>query len=132
MTENGEKVPYIDENLDPFTGEWLTRKNIKQQGWDEFQQTRGRHYNHSTFCDLVLSGLAGVRAREDDIIEINPLFCESNLEYFCADGILYHERYLTILWDKTGERYHKGSGLKVYVDGILKAESKQLEKILIS
>lgn len=35
---------------------------------------RGRDYNHSSFCDLVLSGLAGIRAREDNILEINPIF----------------------------------------------------------
>ncbi len=129
--ENGEKIPYVDENLDPFTGEWLTRKNIRNLGWDEFNQTRGRHYNHSSFCDLVLSGLAGVRARDDEQIEINPLFSENDLDYFCADGILYHNQYLTVLWDKTGNRYNKGAGLQIYVDGVLKAKRANLEKIII-
>ena len=129
--ENGEKKPYIDENLDPFTGEWLTRKNIINNGWDEFQRTRGRHYNHSSYCDLVLSGLAGVRARDDDTIEINPLFEENDLHYFCADGILYHNHSITVLWDKTGERYHKGAGLKVYIDGELVTESQSLQRIMI-
>lgn len=131
VTENGEKVPYIDENLDPFTGEWLARKNMREKGFDEFNLTRGRHYNHSSYCDLVLTGLAGVRARDDEKIEINPLFEESDLDYFCADGILYHNHYITVLWDKSGERYHKGARFKVYVDGELKAQSDSIQKIMI-
>ena len=100
-------------------------------GWDEFAQTRGRHYNHSSYCDLVLNGLSGVRARDDETIEINPLFQETDLDYFCADGILYHNHYLTVLWDKTGERYQKGAGFRVYVDGVLKFESQCIEKIIL-
>lgn len=131
MNENGIKEPYIDENLDPFTGEWLARKIMIDRGFDELNKTRGIHYNHSSFCDLVLSGLAGIRARDDDKIEIDPLFEEKNLEYFCADGVLYHGHYLTVLWDKTGEKYGKGKGLKVYVDGGPKAESLEIKKIVI-
>jgi len=131
IADNGEKIPYIDENLDPFTGEWLAKKIMFERGYDEFNQKRGIHYNHSSFCDLVLSGLAGIRAREDEKLEINPLFEETDLEYFCADGILYHNHYLTVLWDRTGDRYKKGSGLKLYVDGELKAESSKITKIMV-
>ena len=28
LTENGKTVPFIDENLDPFTGEWPARKSV--------------------------------------------------------------------------------------------------------
>ena len=129
--ENGAKTPYIDENLDPYTGEWLARKIMREGNYDEFDKTRGVHYNHSTFCDLVLTGLAGIRARDDEMIEINPLFEEDDLEYFCADGILYHNHYIAVLWDKTGKKYHKGAGLKVYIDGILKAESSKIIKIVL-
>lgn len=131
INENGEKVPYIDENIDPFTGEWLARKIRRGKKMSEKDVARGRHYNHSTYCDLVISGLAGLRARDDEIIEVNPLFAESDLDYFCADGILYHGKFITILWDKNGEKYNKGKGLKVYVDGELKAESGVIEKIII-
>lgn len=128
---SGEKVPYIDENLDPFTGEWLTRKLLKEWGFDEFQQQRGRHYNHSSFCDLVISGLAGIRSRDDDTIEVNPLFAEDDLDYLCLDGVQYHGHFLTVLWDKTGERYHSGAGLKIYVDGEKRHESKTLKKCIL-
>lgn len=117
LTENGKTVPFIDENLDPFTGEWLARK-ILQARTDPNQITeRGKDYNHSTFCDLVLNGLAGIRAREDAVLEIVPLFSETDLSYFCADGIFYHGHSVCVLWDSTGERYQKGKGFRVYCDG---------------
>jgi len=131
IDENGKKMPYIDENLDPFTGEWLSKKIMIERNYSEFHQTRGIHYNHSTFCDLVITGLAGIRTRDDEKIDINPLFTENDLEYFCADGILYHNHYITVLWDKTGKRYNKGAGLRVYVDGELKSESTEIRRITL-
>lgn len=117
LTENGRTVPFIDENLDPFTGEWIARKLLHEMENPPGGADRGADYNHSSFCDLVLSGLAGIRAREDDVLEVNPLFAPEDLEYFCADGILYHGHEICVLWDRTGERYHKGKGFYVYCDG---------------
>ena len=130
ITETGERIPYIGESLDPFTGEWFTRKKMIELDYDEANQKREIHYNHSSFCDLVISGLAGVRARDDDKLEVDPLFEENDLDYFCLDGVQYQGHYLTVLWDKTGERYHRGAGLKFYVDGNLRAERPKLEKII--
>ena len=31
------------------------------------------YYNHSSFCDLVITGLVGLRPRADDLLEMNPL-----------------------------------------------------------
>lgn len=129
--EKGERIPAIDENLHPFTGEWFTKKMRIERGCDKAAIERGIHYNHSSFCDLVLSGLAGVRPRDDDKIEICPLFEKSDLEYFCADGILYHNHYITVMWDKTGEKYGRGKGLFIYIDGELKAENREIGKIII-
>jgi hypothetical protein len=78
---------------------------------------RGKDYNHSTYCDLIITGLIGLRPRVDESVEVNPLVPEGTWEYFCLDRVPYHGRTLTILWDKTGERYHKGKGLRVYADG---------------
>ena len=33
------------------------------------------------------------------------------------DNVLYHGHNLTILWDKNGDRYHCGKGLRIFVDG---------------
>ncbi len=77
---------------------------------------RGKDYNHSTFCDLVISGLIGLRPRSDDTVEVNPLVPPS-WDYFCLDQIPYHGLNLTILFDKTGSHYGKGKGLRVFADG---------------
>lgn len=131
IEENGKKRPWIDENLDPFTGEWLARKIIHSAIPDRDDKERGVDYNHSSFCDLVLSGIAGVRARDDEILEINPLFDENDFAYMCADGILYHNRYISVLWDKDESRYNKGKGLRIYIDGKEVCHSNKIEKICI-
>src|SRR5207253_1039680 len=55
--------------------------------------------------------------RLDQWVEINPLVPEGAIDYFCLDGVRYHDFNLTILYDKTGERYRKGRGLRVLADG---------------
>ena len=131
LTEDGKTVPFIDENLDPFTGVWIARTRLHEMKDPPGGADRGRDYNHSTFCDLVLSGLAGVRAREDRILEVHPLFAEGDLDYLCADGILYHGHFICVLWDKTGMRYNRGKGFRVYCDGREAYVSDTVEKIEI-
>lgn len=98
--------PYVGEYLDEKTGTWL-------KGDEE----RSRYYNHSTFNDLVISGLVGLRPRADNVIEVNPLVPESKWGWFCLDNLLYHDKILTICWDKDGSKYHHGKGLFVLADG---------------
>lgn len=114
---DGTRVPYLDENLDPFTGEWLARKFLHETENPPGGADRGIHYNHSSYCDLVLTGLVGLRVRTDEVLQIRPLFEETDMAYLCADGILYHGHSISLLWDKDGSRYGKGKGLKVYCDG---------------
>jgi hypothetical protein len=78
---------------------------------------RGRDYNHSTYNDLIITGLVGLRPRLDHWVEINPLVPDGAIDYFCLDGVRYHDYNLTILYDKTGERYRKGRGLHAFIDG---------------
>jgi hypothetical protein len=54
------------------------------------------------------------------------------MDYFCADGILYHGNYITVLWDRTGERYSLGKGLHVWYNGTEISASENLKKIQIS
>jgi len=90
---------------------------------------RGKDYNHSTFCDLVISGLVGLRPRPDDTLEVNPLVPEGTWDYFCLDQVPYHGRSITILYDEAGERYRKGAGLRVFADGKEIAMSDKLAKL---
>jgi hypothetical protein len=110
--------PYIGEYLDEKTGYWL-----------KGDQERSRYYNHSTFNDLIITGLVGLRPRADDIIEVNPLLPDNKWDWFCLDNVSYHGKIITIVWDKTGVKYKKGKGLGVWVDGKKVASSPRLEKV---
>jgi hypothetical protein len=128
---DGRVIPFIDENLDPDTGEWLARSILYQfppeQMKGKADKDRGRDYNHSTFNDLVITGLVGLRPRLDQWVEINPLVPEGAMDYFCLDGVRYHDFNLTILYDKTGKRYGKGAGVHVFADGEEIGASPQLQ-----
>lgn len=128
-TETG-RIPFIDENLDPFTGEWLARSILMKQP-ERSDVHRGKDYNHSAFCDHVISGLAGIRACHGDRLAVEPLFAVDQLEYFCADGILYHGRSLTVVWDRAGRRYGGGAGLRVLVEGRTVASAPELTRLEI-
>ena len=130
INDKGVTVPWIDEDINPFTGEWLARAQLEtydpETGWSDQKggKERGKDYNHSTFCDLVISGLVGLRPRGDGLIEVNPLIPEDQWDWFCLDNILYRGNILTIVWDKTGKKYHTGKGFRVYEDGVLILKSK--------
>ncbi len=111
--------PYIGEYLDETTGYWL-----------KGDQERSRYYNHSTFCDLIITGLVGLRPRPDNIIEINPLVPEGKWDWFCLDNISYHGKILTILWDKYGNHYYRGKGLHLLIDGRKAISLPSLQKII--
>ena len=98
--------PYIGEYLDETTGYWLMG-----------DRERSRYYNHSTFNDLVITGIVGFQPQADGSIVVNPLIPRDTWDYFYLDGILYHGHTVTIIYDKDGQRYHQGKGLTVLVDG---------------
>lgn len=78
------------------------------------------HYNHSSYNNLVITGLCGIRPSTSDTLVINPLV-DSTLHYFCLDDVLYHGHRLSIIYDKDGSKYHLGKGLTVFVDGTKKS-----------
>ena len=58
---NGILTPWIDENLNPFTGDWISRTMLSTR--HQKPEERGKDYNHSLFCDLVKIGRASCRER---------------------------------------------------------------------
>ncbi len=70
-----------------------------------------------------------LKPRSDGVVEVNPLLPEETWDYFCLDNVLYHGHYLTINWDKTGDKDNKGKGLLLFSDGRLLASSETLSKI---
>jgi len=124
---NGQVAPWIDEDLDPFTGTWIARTLLKQRR-SEIPE-RGKDYNHSTYCDLIITGLVGLRPRAGDIVEVDPLIPDGVWNYFCLDNVHYHGHKLTIFYDKTGKRYGSGIGLHLLEDGKEIASSRTLGHI---
>jgi Mannosylglycerate hydrolase MGH1-like glycoside hydrolase domain/Glycosyl hydrolase family 65, C-terminal domain len=110
--------PYIGEYLDETTGEWLKGDNA-----------RSRYYNHSTFCDLVISGLVGLVPRSDQSVEVDPLLPDGAWDWFCLDGVPYHGKSLSILWDKSGTKFGQGAGLSLLVNGNPVAQSAGLTPV---
>ena len=110
---DGTQVPFIDENMDPFTGRWLARDILEGWGWLEKKggYERGKDYNHSLFCDLVLSGLLGILPRGDTFI-VKPLIPES-WNYFKVENLWLHGKCFTITYDKDGSHYGEGAGLTI-------------------
>src|SRR5262249_3890993 len=100
--EDGRVIPWIDEDLNPLTGEWLARTlKLHKPGF----YGRGDHYNHSSYADLIITGLVGLRPRADATVEVNPLLPTGTWDWFCLDRVPYHGRTLSVLWDRTGQRY---------------------------
>jgi hypothetical protein len=112
--------PYIGEYHDEITGEWLITGA---------KEARSRYYNHSTFCDLVISGLVGIVPRADGELEVDPLVPAETWDWFCLDRVPYHGHELTIVWDRTGERYHSGTGFAIWADGRLIAHANALGQL---
>ncbi|TLP74025.1 MGH1-like glycoside hydrolase domain-containing protein [Maribacter sp. ACAM166] len=98
--------PYIAESANPFTGSW--------DGSNHYYHSE--HYFHSQYINLIITGLVGLRPRSDDFIEINPLIPD-NWNYFALDDVNYHGHKLSILWDEDGEKYNKGKGLMIFLNG---------------
>jgi hypothetical protein len=108
-------LPYIGEYQDEVTGDWINGKN-----------DRSRYYNHSTYADLLITGVIGLRPRADGVVEISPLLPLETWDWFCLDGVKYHGRMLTVIWDKNGSRYRRGAGLRVLANGKEIGQSKTL------
>ena len=111
---DGKKIDWIDEDLDADTDEWIAKEILIRK---HKQVGRGNYYNHSGFADPLITGLIGLRPRADRELVLHPLLPPGEWSYFALDGLPYHGHLLTIVYDKTGDHYHRGRGLTVFVDG---------------
>ncbi len=111
--------PYIAEAANPDTGSW--------DGHDTYNHSE--HYFHSGYVDLVINGLAGLRPRDDDVLEVDPLAPE-DWAYFALDDVMYKGRALSVVWDRDGSRYRLGAGLHLVVDGKTVASRARLGKLV--
>jgi len=110
----------LEEDYDPATGQPIV-------GLD-----RSSHYFHSSFIDLVISGLVGIRPSADDVLEINPLATKEKMDYFRLEGVIYHGNEVSVQWDVDGSRYGADSGFSVEVNGEVAARSENLQRLSVS
>lgn len=129
INEKNQVVCWIDENLDPFTGEWIARKMLLQKG--QKYKERGKDYNHSTFCDIIISGLIGISPQESGEIIIEPLIPENKWDYFVLTNLNCSNKRLCIMYDKTGKKYKHGKGFMIFVDGKLVAKTDKYSTRII-
>jgi mannosylglycerate hydrolase MGH1-like protein/F5/8 type C domain-containing protein len=103
--------PDIQEDYDPDTGMPIVGLS------------RSHHYEHSTYVDLILNGLIGIRPRADETLEIAPLIQArmpagaQPIRFFALQNLSYHRHDIGIIYDSNGARYGAGRGLSVFVDG---------------
>lgn len=134
-------IPWIDENIHPYTGDWISRtllKTWRNGTWSSSKggKERGKDYNHSTFVDLLLSGLLGFIPRSSNSFEIRPLFQRDKEDvlvwnYFCFHNIKYRGHLVTIMYDKDGSKYGHLQGFQVYVDRNIVYLSTEVPKYVI-
>lgn len=137
----GEVIPWIGESLHPQSGLWLSRAIaldmdipiVAKQSFKDKNAAvvRGKDYNHSSYCDLVISGLVGLVIGEDGTVTVDPLIPVNEWDWFCLDGLVYKDKTLSIVYDKSGEKYEVKSGLSVLVDGERVAHSKKLKRLVV-
>lgn len=136
IREDGRIIPWIDENQNPYTGDWISRTRLKswENGtWSAGKggRERGKDYNHSTYCDLLINGLIGIRPQVDNSVVVNPLIPSKAWDWFCLDGVFYQGHVLTVMYDRTGNRYNRGKGFLILVDGEVKSHTEKLGKVKI-
>ena len=105
------QFPWTGEFYNGDTGEWRTEE---------------RDYNHSTFIDIVVTELAGLRPRADQVLEIHPLI-DAHTPGFILDGIRYRGHDITIAWSRweaptPGPDGRKG--FRIYANGKLLYHSR--------
>lgn len=116
--KNGK--PYLAEACHPDTGSF--------EGHDGYNHSE--HYFHSSFNDLVITGLVGLNPRDDDTLELKPL-APQEWEYFALDDVPYRGHSVSVLWDRNGARYKRGKGLRVFANGKEIAFSEKLAAITV-
>ena len=92
---------------------------------------RGKDYNHSGFCDLVISDLLGLKPNIDGSIKIQPMIPE-NWDWFCIERLLINGNEVRMVWDKYGDRYNIGKGLMVFINNKLVNKSLKIQNMVIN
>lgn len=109
VNDDGEKVNWIDEMMHPDELVWQTRKWLHEwANTDKYLSIysgidRGKDYNHSAFCDIVIRGLVGVDEEHGKLV-LRPHIPDS-WDYLKLENLTFRGEKYDITFDKTGEFY---------------------------
>ncbi|WP_081238520.1 discoidin domain-containing protein [Streptomyces viridosporus] len=120
LTHRKDGKPYVAEAHHPDEDRWI----YDGRGHSE-------DYNHSTFNDLVLSGLLGIRSRPDATVAIAPLVPRA-WDHFAVENLPYHGHNLSVLFDRSGRHYGHGAGLSVWLNGRPVHRQSDLEPVTLT
>ena len=105
LTQYRNGTPYVAEAHDPDEARWIYDGN-----------NHSEDYNHSTFTDLVINGLIGLRPQIGDTLTIKPLV-PASWDHFALENVPYHGHNISVAYDRPGTYYGIGTGLRIFVDG---------------
>ena len=105
--DGDQNRPNCFEHYNPFTAQPCTYRGIDD-------------YQHSWVADLILKYAAGVQPQVENVLVVDPL--PFDLEHFTADRIRIKGRTAKVTWQRE-------EGLRVYVDGRLRASRPDLGRL---
>ena len=109
---DGRRVPWIDEAKHPFTDRWITRDILMNGDWRVCGgYERGKDYNHSTYCDMILSHLLGISFLDGEISVVPQI--PDGWTHFAVANLQNGGRTYTVLYDRDGSHYGRGTGLQI-------------------
>ena len=113
ITEDKKTRCWIDEVKSPITNEWSCRSILKDAGWraEDGGIERGKDYNHSTFCDIILGSLLGIKST-DGKISVTPKIPD-DWTYFIVDNLHLGNYCYRITYDKNGDKYEQGISVTI-------------------
>ena len=108
--ENGKRINFIDEVMLPFQRVWYARDLALNHGYRlSGGQTRGKDYNHSTFLDLVLRGLCGIKVK-NGFLTVEPRIV-GIWRWFKIENLTICRKTYTVYYDEDGSVFGKGAGV---------------------
>jgi hypothetical protein len=105
VNDDGKKVNWIDEMMHPDKLLWDTRAWLYSDKYtpNKGGKDRGKDYNHSTFCDIVIRGLIGVDEENGKLI-VRP-HIPAEWDYLKLEDLTFRGKKYDITYDKSGKKY---------------------------
>ncbi|MEU7834170.1 PA14 domain-containing protein [Nonomuraea sp. NPDC049129] len=119
LTQYRDGKPYVAEAHHPDENRWL---------YDG--RNHSEDYLHSSYTDLVLSGLLGIRGQEGATLRLDPLV-PATWDHFAVENVPYHGHDVTVVWDRDGSHYGRGAGLRVSVDGVQVRQADRVRALTV-